>query len=97
MRTQPNRFTLEQAKAAGYCITSRASRTASRLDRADWKVKLASTHVDGHAWVECLGDASAADYYRRCVSRDQITVPHHWIKELGNSGSGPTRFQPLQK
>jgi hypothetical protein len=90
-----NCYTLEQAKAAGYCITSRAYRTASRLDRADWKQKLASTHVDGMAWVECLGDQSAADHYRRCLTRDQITVPSSWIKELGNSGSGPDRFLPL--
>lgn len=95
MNVKPNRYTLEQAKAAGYCITSRAYRTAARLDRSDWKNKLASTHVDGHRWVECLGDVSAADQYRRCVSRDHITVPQSWIKELGNSGSGPSRFQPL--
>lgn len=96
MRLQRNRFTLEQARDAGYVIVSRAHRTAARIDREDWKSFMARKHgAGGKQWVECLGDRSAADHYRRVYSRDQIPVPDSWIKELGNSGNGPECFMPL--
>ncbi|KAF2282292.1 hypothetical protein GH714_044136 [Hevea brasiliensis] len=42
----------------------------SRIDRADWKETMAKTHVNGMKWVNALGEGSAEDYYRRCISRD---------------------------
>ena len=93
-------LTLAQARAAGSCITSRRHRLANRLDRRDWREYMAKRHApwdpegDGKAWVECLGDY-AADHYRRCYSKDKITVPEEWVKPLGNSRDGPTEFRYL--
>lgn len=91
-------LTLAQARAAGYCITSRKFRLANRLDRKDWRELMARRHSpwdpegDGMAWVKCLGDY-AADHYRRGYSKDEIVVPEEWIKPLGNSREGPTEFR----
>ena len=91
-------LTLAQARAAGYCITSRRYRLANRLDRKDWRECMAQQHApwdpkgDGMAWVECLG-THAADHYRRCYSKDEIVVPEEWCKALGNSITGPQEFR----
>ena len=92
-------LTLAQARAAGYCITSRYHRLANRLDRKDWREHMAQQHAPwdpegtGMSWVTCMGDSNAADHYRRCYSEDKIVVPEEWVKPLGNSGSGPTEFR----
>ena len=38
-------LTLAQARAAGYCITSRRHRSANRLDRQDWREYMAKQHA----------------------------------------------------
>ena len=89
-------MTPEQAKAAGYCITSRKHREATRIDRADWKEHMASKQPDGIAWVDSMiSIRCAADHYRRCYSKDTIVVPAAWIKKLPNSGDGPHEFLAL--
>ena len=93
--TVRNRITFEQAQAAGYCIVSNRFRMAARLDRPDWKSHMATTQPDGHAWVRALGDRQAADYYRRCLSEDTITVPDSWVKTLGNSNGGPSDYRTI--
>lgn len=95
MSNKRTKLTLEQVKAAGYCIVSRRHRIAGRLDCKEWKARLAATHVDGDRWVKALGDRHAADQYRRCTSKDWITVPEFWIKQLQNSIDGPQDFKPL--
>jgi hypothetical protein len=84
-------ITAKQAKAAGYCITSRAATLATRIDREDWREHMADQHPQGMDWVKCLGK-DAADQYRRVYSKDNITVPAGWVKLLPNSGQGPTDF-----
>jgi hypothetical protein len=91
--------TVQEAVIEGYAITSRAYKHASRIDREDWRQYMAKKHApwdpegEGRAWVECLGDRSAADHYRRCYSKDQIVVPDDWVKILRNSGEGPQEFR----
>ena len=86
------KMTVEQARASGYCITSRKHRMASRLDTPEWRQRLAASHPGGDGWVERLGPRNAADFYRRCISKDQITVQPSWIAKLGNSNEGPTEY-----
>lgn len=94
------KLTLQQAIAAGYCITSRRSRLATRLDRRDWREYMAKQHApwdpdgDGMDWVNCLDNGSgAADHYRRCHSKDDIVVPVEWISKMKNSGQGPREYR----
>lgn len=86
-------MTLNQAKAAGYCITSRAHREATRIDREYWKEHMASKQQGDTTWVESMiRSRCAADHYRRCYSKDTIVVPAAWIKKLPNSIDGPQEF-----
>ena len=85
-------MTKQQAKRSGYCIVSRRKPThAARIDRKDWKEHMASMHAGGMEWVRIMGK-DAADFYRRCYSKDVIVVPSSWAKELPNSGNGPAVF-----
>ena len=87
-------ITAKQAKAAGYCITSRRAPTwATRIDRKDWREHMAAQHPGGMEWVKCLGK-DAADHYRRMYSKDTIVVHSGWVKLLPNSGQGPAEFLP---
>lgn len=101
----PSLDRITELKARGYAITSRRHRHASRIDRPDWKEHMAAWHVKGfpnqeeamkkgRAWVEVLG-RYAADFYRRCISQDTITVPQSYISWLPNSGShkAPAEFR----
>lgn len=76
---------------AGYRVTSRKHRMVSRIDRADWKEVMAKTHVNGMKWVLALGEGSAEDYYRRCISNDTLTVSS--IEGIPNSGHQITGFR----
>lgn len=71
-------MTLEEMKKMGYCITSRKYRTASRIDREDWR--------------EVAGNDSA-DLYRRCYSKDHITVPSSFLGKLKNSYCGYLEYR----
>jgi hypothetical protein len=70
----------EEAKRVGYRIVSRAFCMASRIDRPDW--------------IEHQRGNNSSDLYRRCYSKDVITVPVSWIKKLGPSHEGPDMFIP---
>lgn len=91
MKTESN-LPLAQLILAGYCITSRASNGASRIDRPNWQEYMAKQHSpwdwegDGMEWVNCLGDR-AADQYRRVYSRDHITVPDGYMSAMTKSSS----------
>ena len=84
--------------AAGYCITSRKWRMASRIDRPDWKEYMAEKHApwnpkgDGMKWVNLLGNG-AGDHYRRCYSKDNITVSESERTKLPKSQDGPNEFK----
>ena len=64
----------ETLKDFGYRIISRKFRIAARIDREDWEEYSKRSDYP----VE-------ADWYRRCVSRDQITVPESYVKVIGSS------------
>lgn len=87
-------LTIEQAKAMGYCITSRRGTLATRIDRADWREHMATKHAQGERWVKLIGDL-AADQYRRVYSQDTIRIRPEWIGQLPNSGVGPTEFMQI--
>ena len=74
--------TAGEALARGYCITSRAHRHATRIDRPDWKQ------------VTRLAGKPDADWYRRCESKDTIIVRQSWLKVLPNSIHGPKEYLP---
>lgn len=82
---------------SGYRVVSRRHGGLSRLDRADWQEAMARDYVrgfpgglernlpEGLAWVAALGDG-AADHYRRCYSRDRITVPRDVAELVRQAG-----------
>ena len=78
---------LDHLHSKGYVITSNKYGSACRIDRPDWREYMAREHApwdpegDGMSWVMCLGDR-AADHYRRCYSRDEVTVPPMLTKYL---------------
>lgn len=57
---------------SGYAPISGRYRMLARIDREDWK-EFMGRSGGGMRWVNELG-ASAADHYRRCFSKDRITV-----------------------
>jgi len=67
--------TAKKLRRHGYRVTSRKYCMASRVDRADWRDRVA------YIW----DDAQAADQYRRVHSKDRITIPQAYIKEIGSS------------
>ena len=90
-----------ECERKGYAITSRRHRSANRLDRPDWREYMAAQHApwdpegDGMSWVKCLDEHghSAADFYRRMYSNDEITIPEHLVKYVAKSASGPREYQ----
>lgn len=75
----------QQLIEQGYRIVSNRHRMISRIDRPDWKEAMADYHTGGFPgdkqrnreaglrWVNGLRDG-AADFYRRVISKDKITV-----------------------
>lgn len=66
----------ERLIAQGYAIVSRKFRIAARIDRPDWEDRQRRHR-----------EPVDADWYRRCVSRDTITVSAALARSLPNSGS----------
>ena len=64
----------------GYRRTSNKHRLASRIDRPDWRDVMAKHHSPrdweevGLTWVNCMTPGDAADYYRRCLSKDTVKM-----------------------
>lgn len=85
--------------ASGYCQISRRHRNLARIDDPDWRSAMGRHQtggfpepperniVEGMRWVSDLG-ASAADYYRRVLSRDVLEgVPQDVFDIVRRSGS----------
>lgn len=84
---------VEKLIASGYARTSNRYKMVSRLDRPDWKEHMAASHPDGMDWVNRLGDRNAADWYRRCLSKDNIEgISPSQFKKFPPSDSGPTKY-----
>lgn len=85
MSDQKQTLSVKQLKRQGYCRTSNKHRMASRIDREDWKEYcLEKNHpVD-------------ADFYRRVLSKDNITVPQSVFKGLlsSNASGAPKEWRP---
>jgi hypothetical protein len=77
--------------AQGYAIISRRHCMAARIEYANWCYVVAKHHCSwdeskGMRWVEMVGDKMAADHYRRCISKDRITVSEKVRKLMPKSG-----------
>lgn len=77
---------------SGYRCTSNTYRMVSRIDRPDWIEWMASQHapwsrVQGLAWVHGLG-IGAGDHYRRCYSKDTLTVSDEVYRLIKRHGTG---------
>ena len=74
--------------AAGYKVVSRAYSEVARIDRPDWREHIAAAHApwdpegEGMRWANSPG---MEDHYRRCYSKDKLTIPPEWINKIGNS------------
>jgi hypothetical protein len=47
-------------------------------------------------WVNLLGP-TAADQYRRTLSRDRLVVPAAWIGRMPNSAHDPVGYVPVEQ
>ncbi len=90
-------MTNAELTAAGYRVISRKYKSVARIDRADWQQVLAKHHApwdpegQGMEWVRNIGAGNAEDYYRRCLSKDEIIVAD--IKCIPNSGHAVTGYR----
>jgi hypothetical protein len=81
--------------ARGYRRTSRAHGLLARCDRPDWRDAMAATHPAGMAWVEALErQGHAAEQYRRCHTRDRLTVSRAVAQKVPSSDRDRTGFVP---
>lgn len=84
----------------GYRRVSNSSRGISRVDRTDWREYMAAQHApgdptgEGKLWVDALELAhSAADFYRRVYSKDQLVgVAKNVFQEIPSSNFDDTGF-----
>lgn len=88
----------KKLSAQGYAVTSRKHRMVSRIDRPDWREHMAQSACpwdakgEGMAWVAALGRAGAADHYRRCYSKDRITLRFSPGPKFPKSATGPEEY-----
>lgn len=66
---------------SGYVPTSNKYYNIARIDRPDWREFMASGHLGGMGWVNCLG-LQAADHYRRCFTSDTRIVSKGVFREM---------------
>jgi len=83
----------------GYRRTSNRHGLISRIDREDWREEMARKHSpwsfeEGMNWVKALSftPGGAEDHYRRCYSRDCITVTPEKAMKIPNSNWDPVGF-----
>lgn len=81
----------------GYAVVSNRYCQVARIDERQWVDKLAYYHNRGNIrqgleWVNNMGLRNAADYYRRVLSKDVMTVPKEVKQRLMNSTTGPTKY-----
>lgn len=95
-------MTGEEATAMGYRRISNTYRLVARIDRPDWLEHMATTlrrapadfYVRGRPTLTEV-DGGWCDYYRRCHSKDRVTLaPNEYVKVPG-SGHDPCGFVPL--
>lgn len=74
-------YTAKELKRSGYRVTSRKSGIASRVDRPDWE-----------QFCKDNGHPVDADWYRRCLSKDNIYVGSAVARKLGTSCHDKTGY-----
>ncbi|HIF0636040.1 TPA: hypothetical protein ACXYQ5_005014 [Klebsiella pneumoniae] len=83
---------------SGYCRVSNQHMMISRIDRPDWREVLA-VHFCPHDPEEGMDRTysdGAADYYRRCLSKDKLTLKDKALYQMfPGSGGGHSHFIPL--
>ena len=75
--------------AMGYCVTSRKFCHVTRIDRPDWRERMAKDRSpwdlrEGLEWVTRLG-SGAEDHYRRVYSRDTVVVDATLLRNFPRS------------
>lgn len=92
-------MTGEEAKARGYRRTSNKHRMVSRIDRADWIAVLARHLNRAPADLYEPGATKVAgnwcDHYRRCLSRDTLTLSEAEFRKVPGSDWDDTGYVPL--
>lgn len=85
--TEEDRTEAARLVASGYRPTSNKYRHLSRIDREDWRERMADFQTggfsgcktknreDGLRWVAGLADG-AGDFYRRVISEDRTEASH---------------------
>lgn len=68
------KYEADRLMRQGYFVTSRKFCMVARIDREDWK-----------EYCEDRNYPINADWYRRCVSEDKITVSHGIRQYMENS------------
>ena len=84
-----------QLIARGYRRTSRRHGMISRIDRPDWLEFLAKELRADIAQLKKAPAGQWEDHYRRCYSKDVITVPHTVALSVpGSSGDAAGYVKP---
>lgn len=81
-------------RAQGYRRTSNRHHLVSRIDRPDWAEALAEYMHQGRDKADEYRTANWADFYRRVLSNDTLTVSAYTAKAVGASGNDPVGFVP---
>lgn len=95
-------MTGEEATALGYRRISNSYRMVARIDRPDWLEVMARALLRVPAdFVERSGPYTGqptggwCDHYRRCLSKDRVTLSPEEFKKVPGSGHDPCGFVPL--
>lgn len=82
--------------AQGYRRTSNKYGMVSRIDRADWVQVLARELQRAPADFYVPGEPEPSgmwcDYYRRCLSRDTLTLPQEVARQVPTSSYDPIGY-----
>ncbi len=78
----------------GYRVTSRKFGGLARIDRPDW------VEITAKATLRTPEDITKdprtwEDYYRRCLSKDKVTVSTYTARKIPNSGDSITGYLEL--
>ncbi len=91
--------TVEWYIERGYARISSRYRIIARIDRPDWLAIV--VRLIGAAWTDRgrgmrRTNQEDADYYRRCVSRDRLTVGRAVFKQIPASMDAPYTYRRVR-
>jgi hypothetical protein len=85
----------EELMAMGYRRTSNRHRIVSRIDRPDWALPIAQTTSTRSVDVIYADPSCWEDYYRRCCSKDKITIDSYTSAHMKGSSGQVTGYIEL--